>query len=187
VDVDFRALYRHAVGQLVAAGHRRIALLLEQSSTGGDLEAEIGFNEGIRQSRHPDADGRVFRYQPSILPLARILDRLFNAARPPSALLLGNPNFYLFAHTYLQSRGLRIPRDVSLLSCNDDPFLSFVHPSPDRYVFNTHLFAKKLFNLLMRVIDGTASEQPAVRIMPDFHKGATLAPPANETQSRAKG
>ena len=47
VDFDYRAICRHAVGQFLRRGHRRIALLMHGGETAGDRESAAGFTEAF--------------------------------------------------------------------------------------------------------------------------------------------
>ena len=176
VDLDYRALCRHASGQMIRLGHRRLAYFAERSSRAGIVECRLGFLEGIALDRHGGATGEVVYHQNTTESMKKGLDRLFASTAAPTAMLVTNPHHYLFAQTYLQNRGLNVPRDVSLVSADDDPFLAYVHPSPTRYEFNAHTFASRLFKLVMKVVDDDVIARKENRIMPDYLRGATLAP-----------
>jgi len=156
--------------------HSRLALLTEKSELTGLLDCERGFMEGLHlaAASHPAVEGRVLHYQPTQASILSSLESLLGASRPPTALLITNPHHYLLALTYLNQTGRQVPRDISLVSTDDDPFLSFVYPVPTRYVFNGHHFAKRLFRLIHHSCLDQVIRKSSVRIMPDFVKGATL-------------
>ncbi|MEO6873973.1 MAG: GntR family transcriptional regulator, partial [Opitutaceae bacterium] len=56
LDVDYRAVCRHAAGVFLGKGHRRIALVVPDFGTAGDLASEQSFREAIE----PQDDARVF-------------------------------------------------------------------------------------------------------------------------------
>ncbi|WP_438481332.1 substrate-binding domain-containing protein [Oleiharenicola lentus] len=180
VDLDYRALSRHAAGQMIAAGHRRLAFFMERSNRAGIIGSQKGFLEGVSMASSRGATGEVVQHQRSSASIIKALTRMFGHDRPPTAILVTNPNHYLMTLTYLQHRGLLVPRDVSLVCTDDDPFLSFVHPQPSRYAFNAHTFARHLFRLLMLTVEGEVIAKKDVRIMPSYVKGATLAEPPLE-------
>ena len=175
VDVDFRALCRHAVGQILAAGHRDIALLLDQSKKGGDLDSEQGFNEGIEQTKTHDVSHRIIRHQGNPESIGRTLSRIFSAKSPPTAIIICNPYIYLYTHTWLQSQGLRIPDDISLVCRDNDFFLQFIYPRPSYYGINPQIFACKLFKLILETINSGGVPPRSIRIMPDYEKGDSLS------------
>jgi LacI family transcriptional regulator len=176
VDLDYRALCRHAVGQITAAGHRRLAFLCEKSDRAGIFECQQGFREGLDQAAAHGITGRIMTHPGTPAGLLQALDRLRNESDPPTALLMSNPNHFLFAQTRLLRLGLKVPEDVSLVCADDDPFLSFVHPAPTRYTFAPRDFAGRLFKRLMLVVEHEVIGKKSVRLMPDYVKGATLAP-----------
>lgn len=180
VDIDYRALCRHAVGQIISAGHRNIAFLLEHSTKGGDMDSEQGFVEGIEHSKIPNLIHRIIRYAPSPESISRSLARLFNTPMPPTALIVANPYYYLCVHTWLQSAGLRVPQSVSLISRDDDPFLHFIQPAPSRYGFNASTHAQHIFKLVMGKVHSNDVRNQGIRIIPNAIKGMTLAPPPEE-------
>lgn len=174
VDIDYRALCRHAVGQMVAAGHRRIVFFTEKSARGGDIDSESGFMEGVDGTHSMAVEARVVHHQGTPASASRMLGMLFNSRKPPTAMLVANPHYFLLALTYLQQRGLRVPADVSLVCRDDDPFLQFIQPPPARYGFDAHTFSKRLFKLIMRIVNHQTGVAKGVQIMPDYRKGMTL-------------
>jgi LacI family transcriptional regulator len=181
VDLDYRALCRHAAGQMIAKGHRRLVYLAEKTNRTGVVDGLRGFMEGVGPAAARGVTGEAVCHQATVASITRALERLLARREPPTALLVVNPNHYLLALTWLQRRGLRVPEDISLVSPDHDPFLSFTHPPPTHYAFNAHAFARRLFKLIMFVVAGEVITKKDIRIMPDYVKGATLgaaaAPP----------
>ena len=56
-DFDHRAVAQHAARQLLARGHRRLALLIQTPEMAGDLESEAGFNEVFPPGAPTEAGG----------------------------------------------------------------------------------------------------------------------------------
>lgn len=173
-DLDHYALCRHAAGILLAAGHRRVALLNERSGRAGDVESEAGFIAGVRESPHADAFPLVIHHEHSPVSLGKAVQRLLEMPSPPTALLLSNGASYLTVTSVLAQRGLRVPRDVSVVSRDDEPFFEFLVPSPTRYTTNPHAFAKKLLKPLLQSLSGEAIMPRSTRILPSYTKGGSL-------------
>ena len=178
VDLDHFAMCRHAAGVLLGLGHRRIAFLNQSSIRAGDMESVEGFLAGMRSSPHVGIEPQIITHQPSVESLCRTLKRLMDLKNRPSALLVNHPYFYLTISSYLANSGWKIPRDVSILSRDEDPFLSFVVPSPSRYAITTHAFAKNMLRAVLGVLDGGDHVKAVMRIMPDFIRGDSIGPPA---------
>ncbi len=175
VDLDHYALCRHAAGVLLAAGHRRVALLNERSGRAGDMESEAGFVAGVRESRRASAVPLVMYHDHSAASLSRVLNSLLNMSNPPTALLASNSASYLTVISVLAQRGLRVPGDISVVSRDDEPFLSFLLPAPSRYTSSPNAYAKKILKPLMQVLQGEAVSPRGTRIIPTYTKGASLA------------
>lgn len=132
-DVDHRAVARHAVGQFLRAAHRRIALVTLDRPRAGDLASEIGFREACESSGNPDIEPAVIRTPRDPDTLCRLLLRALRSQCPPTAFLISHAQLALTTLTFLQSRGLRIPMDASLICRDYEPLLAFVRPALAHY------------------------------------------------------
>ena len=176
-DLDHRAICRHAAGVMLTLGHRRLALLIQKSNRAGDLESEAGFIEGVRQSRHLDAEVVVGYHNGTVAGICLALRRLMERKPAPTALLAANAYHYLAVVSRLAQLGWRVPQDVSVVSRDEDPFLSFMVPTPTRYAASPHTMAKTLIRPMLEVLEGGAVTHRSVRIMPEFIRGETLGAP----------
>jgi len=162
---------------MTGLGHKRIVFLLENLSKAGDQASARGFLDGIAAASNPRVSGQVLHYNNTVRGVTRTLGRLFASSERPTAMLITNPYFYILVHTCLYEMGLRVPGDVSLVCRDDDSFLAYTKPDPTRYSFESAVFARHLFKLIMKTIDGVPILKRDIRIMPDYHRGATLAAP----------
>lgn len=174
VDLDHYALCHHAAGTLLRMGHRRIAFISERTGRAGEAASEAGFVEAVRQSKRADADPLVLLHESTAESLGTALKRLMSQPRRPTALLVANPHFYLTVTSRLAQLGLRVPQDISIISRDEDPFLSFLLPRPARYAIPPHVFAKKLMRPLMELADGRIPSIRSTRIMPHFIRGESI-------------
>lgn len=180
VDIDHRALCRHAAAAFLREGHRRLVLFLEKAGHGGDEHSEQGFREGLA-SHHDELKPLICRPAKGPASVTRELRRLQQLPSPPTGFLLSNSFSYLTALSYFASIGLRVPQDVSLISRDEEPFLSHLVPAPTRYSTPPAKFAAALHHTIMRVIENRATTPIDVRIMPDFIKGGSAAQPARRS------
>ena len=177
VDLDHRALCRHAAGLFLRQGHRRLALFLEHGGHGGhggDVESEQGFRAGLAAvaGAFEPVVCTPMRSAPSII---RQVQRLLARQDPPTGLLLSNSYAYLTVLSYLGSLGLRVPRDMSVVSRDEETFLRFMHPTPTYYSTPAAKFAQALHQALKRLLAGDRSAF-AIRIMPDLVRGESVGP-----------
>lgn len=174
VDLDHYALCRHAAGILLGAGHRSIAMLNAQSDRAGDLESEAGFMAGVSESPHADASPLVIHHEDSPDSLCRALKRLLRMAQMPTAILVSNGASYLTIISSLAQYKLSIPKDVSVVSRDDEPFLRFLVPRPTYYAANPHTFAKQLLKPILKLLTGDTPMPRSTRIIPTYVKGGSL-------------
>ncbi len=175
-DLDYRAACRHAAGVLLALGHRRLALVAQKTRLAGDIESETGFLEGVRGSRHADATAIVCHHDATVTGIVQLLKRLVAQKPRPTALLVANAYHCLAVVSGLAQLGVRVPTDVSVISRDEGSFLTFLLPTPARYVANPRAFARSLLQPVLESLEGGAVTQRAIRLMPGFVRGESIGP-----------
>lgn len=172
VDIDYAATCGHAVGLLAARGRRRLALLMPRSGQAGNLESERGFHAGV--ARAAGLSGEVAHHDGSVRGICNTIDRLLRANPPVTGLLVAKPAHVVTAMTHLLRRGARVPRDVSLISRDDDPFLEHLVPVVTRYHADPVIFARRISRLVLDVVRARARPRGESRFMPALVPGETL-------------
>jgi LacI family transcriptional regulator len=174
VDLDFYVLGRHMAGRLAAFRHRKAALFMTRAPGyfTSEAETERGFREVLRKA---GVEAQVVYHERTRDGLVRILRRLFSNPDHPTVLVMINSLDYLTAISFLTQKGIRVPQEVSVVARNDDAFMSALLPEPTRYHVSPHVLARRIFKLVMQVVEGQAPLQPHVRIMPNFIAGESLA------------
>jgi LacI family transcriptional regulator len=176
-DLDHRATCRHAAGVLLGAGHRQLAFITQDTRLAGDLESEAGFLDAVRASAHRDAHAVIGHHDGTREGITQLVNRLLAQKFPPSALLVAHASHYLGVVSRLAHAGLVAPRDFSIISRDEDPFLHFLTPEPAHYVAGPRAFARTLLQPVLRLLEGNAVSPRAQRLMPKFARGGTIAPP----------
>jgi len=174
VDLDYRAACRHAAGQFLARGHRRVVLINPESGTGGEQQSEQGFHEAFKQLPASDVQASVVRHDGTVAGICGRLDTLFHKSAPPTALLVSRPVHVLTVIGYLLRRGIKVPQQVGVISRDDESFLEHVVPSVARYASLPSAFAQKLSAMVLEIADGGVLAAVDHRIMPDFVKGESF-------------
>lgn len=175
-DLDHRTACRHAAGVLLGLGHRRLVFFAQQSPLAGDIESEGGFLEGVRRARHTDAVATVCRHDATAAGIRQALKRLMAPPDRPTALLVPNALHCLAVVSGLAQLGLQVPKEVSVISRDEDPFLSFVMPEPSRYVASPRAYARNLVLPVVELLGGGSVSKRAVSLMPRFVRGASIGP-----------
>lgn len=182
VDMDFVASYQHAVNLFAAKGHRRVILFCQRGVTAGHRLSEEGFLEAVRCTHHRNTKGIVVHHNGSIEGIRSTLGSLVADRPPPTALLVSHPLHVLTVLGELSRRRLRVPEDVSLISALDDPALAFVVPRLCRYRIEPRVFAAKLASMATRIALGQPVPPRAMRIMPRFLPGDSVAEARTQTR-----
>jgi DNA-binding LacI/PurR family transcriptional regulator len=173
VDTDFAAVCRHAVGQFLARGHRRIVLLNPKLGAAGDLKAEKGFLEAVHKTSLSGVEASIAYHDGMVGSICSRLDGLMRLAHPPTALLVSRAHHVLTVLGHLLSNRLRVPQDVAIISRDDESFLENVVPAPTRYSGNPDVFASKLSRAVLDTVRGNRAVTER-KIMPNFTLGSTL-------------
>lgn len=166
LDVDYRAVCRHAAGVFCRQGHERIAFVVPDSGVAGDLASETGFLEGAgSRPGLPAIRPEVVRHDGTVADLAGRLQVLFRAPAPPTALLVAKPNHTLAVIAHLLQHGIRVPEQVSLIARDHDPLFENVL---SHYAFAGETFAHRLSRLMLQLVgEGRLPAEPH-RIFPRY-------------------
>ncbi len=176
VEIDFKALYRHAASQFINRGHRHIHLLMENRSAQKDPAAISAFTDLVLQ-RHPGNQGASVLQCHDGTPehFVYLLEMLFlrKEKERPTALCIAYQNFFVLAFTWLQHRGLRIPEDVSLISRDSDDLIQYLRPRPSHYHYDTKVAQRKVVRTILAIAKG-ATVRKAILILSEFQEGETV-------------
>ncbi|MBL9200184.1 MAG: substrate-binding domain-containing protein [Opitutaceae bacterium] len=171
VEYDHAAIAQHAAAQLAAAGHRRTAILLQRTGSAADRATCDAF------ARAGTPAPLVLEHDGSLPQIEARLRRLAQLAERPTALFVTKSHAVPAALTILPRLGLEIPRDLSVICREDDPFLGFLVPAVARYSSDASAIARKLARALTRLAAGQPARATHERIMPRFVDGHSLGPP----------
>lgn len=177
LDIDYRAVCRHAVATFLRNGHRGIAFLTPANKVAGDEASEDAFSQAVHQSGHSDARGTIIHHNGTRVDICRKLARISVLERPPTALLVSRPLHLLTAHTFLLKQGVRIPGQLSLICRDNDAYLGQLVPDVARYLFRRRHFADRLSRLAIQLATTGNISPRQYHVVPQFHAGETIAPP----------
>jgi DNA-binding LacI/PurR family transcriptional regulator len=184
IDVDHRGAGRHAGTTLARHGHRTAALVVSRERLPGLLVGEAGFLEGFRDSAGVENVILRVPYDGDDAALTAAVAKALEQPQRPTAVVTETPNQYLTVFSLLAQLRLVVPRDVSLVSRLDDPFLAHLTPEPARYRVSPVGFARALTTLLTHLVNGEKLPVAVREIVPEFIKGASIGPPRSESEPR---
>jgi len=173
-EVDFDALYRHAVNHLVLKGHRRIALLTSVHSAHVNPGSIKAFREAwLERVPNEPAWDPIQTYGGSKEQFESLLRNCFFGKKPaPTALVIASVFRLATGMTWLMKNGLRIPEDVSILSRDHDDFLDALYPTPSHYR-QPESAPKRFVRAVLAIIDKKHTRDHT-RIMTEFVEGETI-------------
>lgn len=130
----------------------------------------------MRAAAERGASGLVLRHDATMNGLRRLTDRMLALAQRPTALFIANPYHYLGVAGLLAERGVKMPRDISLLCRDDDYCLRYVPVEPGRYLCPPEKRARAIFATVMRVLRAQrAGDVPKSTLLePELFAGASV-------------
>jgi len=169
---------QHAlVERLIAAGHRRIAYLTLPTPLIATRERSRGWREAIQEAGlAPDA--QLLREGISAEPsrpetpalLSAAVDCWLSLDDPPSVICTGNDRMAMRLLTLLRSRGLEVPRDISVAGYDDHRLISeMLEPALTTVELPYRRMGEAAADLLVALINDEAPEKPHTSITGDVH------------------
>ena len=128
VVVDNRAAARAATEHLLALGHRRVALLIDEMEWTTGLERFEGYSDALRASGITVDDSLVVASGWDVDEARRATVELLRPSDRPTAIFAANNLLAEGAWRAAQDRDLRIPADLSLVAFDDAAWMSMVEP-----------------------------------------------------------
>ncbi|MFF0269621.1 LacI family DNA-binding transcriptional regulator [Kribbella sp. NPDC004536] len=127
VLVDTRLAAREATAHLVAQGYERIGCLTGPSGVRTADDRLAGYRDALRAARRRTAK-LVRRTEFKAAGAYRATHDLLARPEPPDALLIANNAMAVGALQALQERGVRVGRDVGVVTFDDAPWAALVDP-----------------------------------------------------------
>lgn len=158
---------RTAIDHLAALGHRRIAHLQGPLNRRSSEERLRGYQEGLGNLgldyradyvRSGDYTAGAERWQQSTLELLALSPR-------PTAIVASADNVAAVAIKTLQEAGLHVPRDISVVGFDNQPFCTYINPSLTTVELPVTTAGKHAIELLLNRIQGIETE-PERRVLP---------------------
>lgn len=168
-----------AVGEIVRrlAGlrHSRIVLM---TRTGRRLPepgaTEVAYLTALRENRIEASAYHMPDWEDTMEGFHTRMDQLFRVT-PPTALILDEPLFYIAALHFLAVKGLRVPRDLSLICMDDDAVFEWCRPTVSRIGWEHTPLVKHTLSWANNISNG----KPDIRqltVPTSFHEGGSVGP-----------
>lgn len=173
---DHAAGVREAVERLVALGHERIALVAGSSHVRPTRERVNALEEAIEA--HPGVVAQIRSGAFTETHGAAATRELLGGRRPPTAIIAGGNQILVGVLAELTTHRLRIPKDISLVTCDDVPLAKFFTPALAMITRDPYEMGSVAAQLLLDRLGGGAAE--TVLLPTAFADGASCAPPPHQ-------
>jgi LacI family transcriptional regulator len=128
VLVDNKHAARRVTEHLIALGHRRIALLIDEMDWTTGRERHAGYEEACRAAGLPVEQSLVVAARWDVGAARAAAADLLRRADPPTAIFAANNLLAEAVWRAAADLGVRLPDDLSLASFDDAPWMSMVSP-----------------------------------------------------------
>jgi DNA-binding LacI/PurR family transcriptional regulator len=172
VVADWEAAAFHAGIQLIRHGHQIIGIFEYEERRPGLMAEEEGLQRALGSA------GRliVFKDDRSPLSVARSLDLAFNLKERPTALVFTRATQVLTCFSWLASKGIRVPTDVSLVALANDIWYSELYPPLAYYEPNTKTFSRDIAQRVLELANTGGVTKKSIKLPLEYVSGATIGP-----------
>ncbi len=178
LNEDHPAACRHAVGLMLAAGHRHLGMILPDPPMPGDLESRDGFLEGISLSRHKGLSSSIVHSKGTAKSTVAAAEKLLAQDPTPSAWLICKPYDCITTLSCLQRNGIRVPGEISLICRSSRAAIHYLVPAVAHYERNHERFRKKLLQMVLHLLKEGILATPVNRLVSDYVPGESFGPTA---------
>ncbi|MEE4543354.1 LacI family DNA-binding transcriptional regulator [Streptomyces sp. V4-01] len=171
-----------ATEHLIALGHRAIAHLAGPGGVTAARARAAGYRTAMDRAGLAVRDGSLrygtFDDQSGHREMLALLDEARTAGTPPpTAVFAASDRQALGACTALQSRGLAVPGDVSVVGFDDTPQSRWARPALTTVHQPVQEMAALAARTMLRVIDGESIDPPRVELATRLVVRDSAAPP----------
>ena len=178
VVVDNEGAARRVTSDLLALGHRRIALVIDEThwTTGRDRSA--GYRSAYAHENVPFDPSLVVTAGWDVEDARREAHGLLSRAEPPTAVFAANNVLAQGVWRAAADLGKRIPEDLSLVSFDDVPWMSMVRPGITAVAQDAVAMGEAAVNQLLERLAAPLAPVRTVMFSPVVVHRDSTAPPA---------
>jgi len=173
---DWESAAFHAGIQLIRLGHKVIGTLQFENPMPGSALVASGLRRALR-SIQPMGALMAFKDHSTPESVARSLEAALAAKPRPTALVFCSSNQLLTCLSWMVSKGISAPGDISLMSIPSDSWYHDLCPPLCYYENNSNLFARLVGQRVMELVDLGEVVSRSIRVRLEYKRGATIGPP----------
>lgn len=170
LDVDWEATARHASASLWRSGHRNVAIIAPVEKLRGIVAAcngALGF-------QGEDWKAHIITDSGERSGLVQKLNTFFNDHPEVTALITTRSRQVITLWGWAGARGLRIPRDISVISLASEYFMQDFYPKVSYYDVNNEQISRRVIRSVMRIMEGHSISRNSEWLIPDYFPGGSI-------------
>jgi LacI family transcriptional regulator len=166
-----------AIEHLASIGHTRVALIAGTTAQRGSRVRLSTFRKEVRRLGL-DQDQELCRAgELTIDDGYRAVTEILAMARPPTALIAGNNQLFAGMFSALRDLGVSIPRDLSVVACEDTELTAFHNPPLDVVRRDLAELGREASELLLARLESPRRRARRVVLPTRFESRGSSAPP----------
>jgi len=150
----------HATKYLLSNGHRKLGVIGGDFASYTTHERIAGFRDACDEFHIPKNNLFIYGGEFSPQSSAKCFREMMSLPQRPTALLTLGYNLTFGAIMALNGMDIKIPKDLSLITFDDDEIFSAYNPPITASVQNTNEIAKQTVQLLLKRINGNYDSFP---------------------------
>ncbi|WP_298800646.1 LacI family DNA-binding transcriptional regulator [uncultured Devosia sp.] len=164
VSSDLYTPTLEAMEQLIAKGHRRIALLRNDKDVTVSRAKLAGYHDALR--RHGmDSDRWVFAGGMTLADGARLMHEILDQGEA-TAVIIANHIMMLGALPVLRTRGVSVPDELAILGFEEYPWMGAVLPSISVITQDPYAIGVEAARVILELGGARSGGPPIVRTVP---------------------
>jgi DNA-binding LacI/PurR family transcriptional regulator len=170
---DWESAAFHAGIQLTRQGHRVIAQISYEQMMPGMLAVERGLRRALATVNAAD---RLLMLKTGHPPesVFQSLETTFNQPTRPTALVFCSSCQLVTCYSWLTSKGIAVPADLSLVSIPSDSWFDDLYPPVCHYENNLNTFAHHVRQKVMELVETGCVVRKSIRVRLEYKAGATI-------------
>jgi LacI family transcriptional regulator len=169
---------RLAAEHLLGLGHRRLAFIGPATDVHGFRMRERGFFQALREAGVPLPHEWLRRVPPSVSGGQRAMKALLASPNRPTGVFCANDLIAMGALKAALTAGVTVPRDLSIVGCDDVEMASVVTPELTTVAVPARELGARAARLLLRQLNGEQIAAKPGRLLPVrlVKRGTTAEP-----------
>ncbi len=172
---DWEAAAFHAGLQLSRRGHRIVGVFSFAAQLPGALAVVRGVRRALATAT-PPARLLIFKDSHTSESVVRSLETAFETRPRPTALVFSGSSQLLTSLSWMVSRRIGVPADVSLICIPSDTWFQDLNPPICHYENNSAMFAHYVRRRVMELVETGRITRKSIRVPLEYKPGASIGP-----------